>query len=105
MCKELPPYVRCLLKTYDIDSLRWEVADDRYAIVREILDRGSEEAQGWLAAHLGDAEIRGLLKEYRGAGFDEPAREKLRTKFSLTTADMPIRPFIPWKGAILKRKV
>jgi hypothetical protein len=42
---DLPLSVLQLIKSYDVSALRWESAEDRYAIVREILDRGSLDAR------------------------------------------------------------
>src|SRR5262249_11553239 len=47
--QDAPIAVRRLLKTYDPRKLRWVVSRDRYAVVREILVRGDEEANAWLA--------------------------------------------------------
>jgi hypothetical protein len=95
---DLPVSVLQLVKSYDVAALRWERIDDRYAIVREVLDRGSSEARRWLDARLSSDEVRELLREFRGAGFDEPARARLRTEFGLTTEDIPARPFVAWSG-------
>ena len=94
----LPISVAQLIKSYDLSALRWERADDRYVVVREILDRGSADARHWLATQLSREDIRKLLCEFRGAGFDESGRAKLRAEFDLTEEDIPVRPSIPWNG-------
>lgn len=95
---DLPLSVLQLIKSYDVASLRWERIEDRYAIVREILDRGSREARGWLDGQLSREEVRELLREFRGAGFDEPGRAKLRAEYGLTTDDLPPRAYVAWSG-------
>jgi hypothetical protein len=96
----VPEHVLRLLKSYDVGELRWEDPDSRYAIVREILQRGSPEAREWLGHVLTRNEIRTLIREYRGAGFNEPERVRLREEYGLTIGDVPVRPFIGfgWKG-------
>jgi hypothetical protein len=95
---ELPMSVLQLIKSYDVTALRWDTVEDRYAIVREILDRGSPDAHRWLQTQLTREETRRLLCEFRGAGFDEPSRARLRIEYDLTTADIPVRPFVAWSG-------
>ncbi|HET6150295.1 MAG TPA: hypothetical protein VFH68_22335 [Polyangia bacterium] len=95
---DLPIGVAQLVKSYDLSSLRWDNIDDRYVVVREILDRGSTDARQWLDQQLSREDIRKLLCEFRGAGFDEPARARLRAEFELTAEDIPVRPFIAWNG-------
>jgi hypothetical protein len=95
---DLPLSVLQLIKSYDVSALRWERSEDRYAIVREILDRGSPEARDWLWTQLTRGEIQRLLREFRGAGFDEPGRAKLRAEFGLSTDEIPVRPFVAWSG-------
>jgi hypothetical protein len=95
---DLPMSVLQLVKSYDVSALRWERADDRYAVVREVLDRGSLEARRWLQTQLSREETRQLLREFRGAGFDEPGRQRLRAEYGLTTEDIPVRAFIAWNG-------
>jgi len=51
-----------------------------------------------LEGQLSRDEIRALLKEFRGAGFDEPARARLRAEFDLTEDDIPVRNFVAWSG-------
>ncbi|MGB8295578.1 MAG: hypothetical protein WCG85_09140, partial [Polyangia bacterium] len=41
---EAPETVRRLLKSYDVAALKWAESDHRYAIVREILVRGDDQA-------------------------------------------------------------
>jgi hypothetical protein len=95
---DLPVSVAQLVKSYDISTLQWDRADDRYVVVREILDRGGAEPRRWLEGQLSRAEIRDLLREFRGAGFDEPARARLRAEFDLTEDDIPVRNFVAWSG-------
>jgi putative SOS response-associated peptidase YedK len=90
----LPESVRRLLKSYDSDQLSWTNVDDRYAIVREILQRGSEDARRWLAGKLTHQEIRDLIARFRAAGFDEIQRRDLRRDFALGPEDVPVRPFL-----------
>jgi hypothetical protein len=91
---EAPVAVRRLLKSYDPAELRWARPDDRYAIVREILVRGDEEARSWLRGILRRAEVRELVRTYRGAGCSEPDRAKLRGQLRLSRGDIPPRPYI-----------
>jgi hypothetical protein len=95
---DLPVSVLQLIKSYDVAALQWDRAEDRYAIVREILDRGSPDAWRWLHTQLTREDTRRLLCEFRGAGFDEPARARLRAEYNLTTEDIPVRAFIAWSG-------
>jgi hypothetical protein len=95
---QLPVFVSRLLKSYDLRALHWTEQADRYAIVREILERGSVEAREWLDEHLTFGQVRELLTEFRGAGFDEPARARLRQKYNLTLNEIPARPFVHWKS-------
>ena len=95
---DFPLSVLQLIKSYDVSALRWENVEDQYAIVREILDRGSPDARRWLETQLTREETRRLLCEFRGAGFDEPGRARLRAAYDLTTADIPIRAFVAWSG-------
>jgi len=93
---DLPQSVAQLVKSYDTASLQWDRIDDRYAVVREILDRGAIEARAWLEAQLSWEELRALLREFRGAGFDEPGRARLRSEFDLTVDEIPVRAFVQW---------
>jgi hypothetical protein len=95
---QFPVFVSRLLKSYDLHALHWTEYADRYAIVREVLDRGSAEARQWLDARLTFDEIRALLTDFRGAGFDEPARARLRQEYNLTLNEIPARPFVRWKS-------
>ena len=91
---DAPVEVRRLLKTYDPEKLRWTVADDRYAIVREILVRGDARARRWLNRMLNPSEVRELVRGYSGAGCNEPERVKLRNDLGLSVKDIPVRPYI-----------
>jgi hypothetical protein len=91
---QAPVAVRRLLKSYDPAALRWSSGDDRYAIVRGILLRGDDEARAWLRGILRPAQVRELVRAYRGAGCSEPDREKLREVLRLSRSDIPGRPFI-----------
>jgi hypothetical protein len=95
---DLPLSVLQLIKSYEVSALRWDRVEDRYAIVREILDRGSTEARQWLETQLTREAVRNLLREFRGAGFDEPGRAKLRAEFDLSTDDIPVRRYVAWSG-------
>jgi hypothetical protein len=92
--QDAPESVRRLLKTYDPAALAWNKPDDRYAVVREILVRGSDEAKGWLRGVLGPRQVRELVRDYRGAGCTEPERQKLRDDLGLTSEDLPVRPYL-----------
>ncbi len=94
---EAPETVRRLLKSYDVAALKWAESDHRYAIVREILVRGDDQAARWLHKVLRRAEIRELVRRYRGAGCNEPERQKLRKEFRLTVDDIPSRPYLGFK--------
>lgn len=91
---DAPMAVQRLLKTYDPSSLRWANRDHRHIIVREILVRGDASAKRWLRRKLARAEVRELIREYRGAGSSEPDRQILRRSLSLTTQDLPVRPYL-----------
>lgn len=94
---DAPLAVRRLLKSYDPAALRWENRNDRHAIVREIVLRGDPVARRWLGRRLSRDEVRKLVRAYRGAGCAEPDRQLLRRKLALTTADIPIRPYIGFR--------
>jgi hypothetical protein len=94
---DAPIEVRRLLKTYDPGELLWSVADDRYAVVREILVRGDKRAKRWLDRALSRKEVRELVRSYGGAGCSEPERVKLRNDLGLTVEDIPVRPYLGFK--------
>jgi hypothetical protein len=93
--------VRRLLKSYDPAQLRWSVLDDRYAIVREVLVRGNEDAKQWLSRVLPRSDVRKLVREYAGTGCSEGERARLRKQLRLTIKDIPRRPHLPelWDDA------
>jgi len=91
---EAPEAVRRLLKSYDVSTLTWANPDHRYAIVRTILVREDTQAAQWLRGILRKAEVRELVQRYRGAGCNEPERQKLRKKLRLTVNDIPNRPYL-----------
>jgi hypothetical protein len=91
---QAPVAVRRLLKSYDPAALRWSSSDDRYAIVRGILLKGDIEARAWLQGVLRPAQVRQLVRAYRGAGCSEPEREKLRAELRLAPTDIPVRPYV-----------
>lgn len=91
---DAPQAVRRLLKSYDPASLKWSDLDHRYAVVREVLLRGDDEANAWLGRVLGRNQVRALVRRYRGAGMNEPDRERLRNKLGLTIDDLPSRPYL-----------
>jgi len=90
----LPLPVAQLLKTYDVAKLDWMKQDDRYAIVREIVRRGSRPARTWLKGMLSESGVRELLRQYAGAGFNEPERKLLRKRYLLTKQDVPEHAFL-----------
>jgi hypothetical protein len=91
---EAPDVVRRLLKGYDVSTLSWANPDHRYAIVRAILVRGDDQAAHWLGSILRRNEVRALVRQYRGAGCNEPERRKLRRELRLTVSDIPNRPYL-----------
>jgi hypothetical protein len=91
---EAPDVVRRLLKGYDVSTLTWANPDHRYAIVRAILVRGDDQAAHWLGSMLRRNEVRALVRQYRGAGCNEPERRKLRRALRLTVSDIPNRPYL-----------
>ncbi|HET6338248.1 MAG TPA: hypothetical protein VFG30_33730 [Polyangiales bacterium] len=95
--QDAPSAVRRLLKSYDLAALRWNVSDDRYAIVVAILTRGNGEAQAWLRGVLSGDEIRELVRAYAGASCAEPERERLRQQLSLSSSDIPVRPYLGFR--------
>jgi hypothetical protein len=99
--QDAPESVRRLLKTYDPRELRWAVARDRYAVVREVLVRGDEDAKRWLGRVLRRDQLRALAREYAGTGCSEPERALLRRELGLTTRDIPKRPYLNalWNGS------
>lgn len=99
--KDAPEAVQRLLKTYDPAQLRWAVPDDRYAIVKEVLTRGDENAKAWLSTVASRSAVRELVREYAGTGCSESERERLRQELRLTVEDIPRRPHRPelWRGA------
>jgi hypothetical protein len=91
---EAPDVVRRLLKGYDVSTLSWANPDHRYAIVRAILVRGDDQAAHWLGSILRRNEVRALVRQYRGAGCNEPERRRLRRELRLTVSDIPNRPYL-----------
>ena len=91
---EAPLAVRRLLKSYDPAKLLWSDRDARYVVVREILVRGDESARSWLRTILRGEQVRKLVRHYRGAGCNEPARKKLRTQLRLSVEDIPTRSYL-----------
>lgn len=91
---DAPQAVRRLLKSYDPSALSWSHPDHRYVIVREILLRGDGEAARWLRRVLGRGQVRALVRRYRGAGANEPDRERLRKELGLTRKEIPSRPYL-----------
>ena len=91
---EAPTSVRRLLQSYDPAKLSWSRTSTRYMVVREILVRGDARARQWLRSLLGEAEVRDLVRRYKGAGCNEPARTKLRKTLRLTVEDLPVRPYL-----------
>jgi hypothetical protein len=89
-----PESVGRLLKSYDLASLRWERAQDRWAIASAVLVRGSSEARGWLTDRLSWSEQRDLAARFNGAGLNEPERIRLRELLSLTVQEIPERAFL-----------
>lgn len=92
--KDAPEAVRRLLKSYDPAALLWADPDHRYAIVREIIVRGDQEARAWLSDIMNREQVRELVRRYRGAGCNEPERQKLRAEFGLSTDEIPERPYL-----------
>jgi hypothetical protein len=95
-----PLAVRQLMKTYDPGQLCWDVPSDRWAIVSAILTRGALEARSCLAGLLTLEQLRELVRQFKGAGLNEPERAKLRVDLGLTEADIPKRPLLgfTWAG-------
>jgi hypothetical protein len=95
-----PVAVRQLMKTYDPGQLRWDVPSDRWAIVSAVLIRGGADARSWLDGRLTSDQLRELVRQFKGAGLNEPQRAKLRAELGLTEADIPKRPFLgfTWGG-------
>lgn len=91
---DAPEAVRKLLKSYDPKALQWTDAGHRYEVVLAILTRGGDEAKAWLWSVLSRAEVRELVRRYRGAGCAEPDRAKLRRLLGLSTVDVPVRPYV-----------
>jgi hypothetical protein len=79
---------------YDVSTLSWANPEHRYAIVRAILVRGDDQAAHWLGKILTRSEVRALVRQYRGAGCNEPERRKLRRELRLTVSDIPNRPYL-----------
>ena len=95
-----PVAVRQLMKTYDPGQLRWDVLSDRWAIVAAVLTRGGPDARSWLNAKLRLDQLRELVRQFKGAGLNEPDRAKLRAELGLNETDIPKRPFLgfTWGG-------
>lgn len=91
---DAPESVRQLLKSYDLESVRWDEPNDRHTMVVAILTRGEETAKQWLWSVLSRQEVRALVREYGGAGCSEPERALLRKQLRLTTTDLPQRPYL-----------
>jgi hypothetical protein len=71
--------------------LKWGVANDRYAVVREILVRGDDDARRWLEQVLARKQLRELVRDFAGAGCSELERARLRKALRLTVQDIPKR--------------
>jgi hypothetical protein len=95
--EDAPEAVRRLLKSYRPSSLKWSDPDHRYVVVREILLRGDEEAARWLRTVLNPEQVSALVRQYSGAGANEPDRQRLRKALGLSTADIPTRPYLGFK--------
>jgi hypothetical protein len=93
--QDAPEAVRRLLKTYDPKQLRWDLANDRYAVVCEILVRGDDDARRWLRGVLPRKQIRELVRSFRGAGCSETERVQLRKALRLSVREIPKRPHKP----------
>jgi hypothetical protein len=91
---DAPESVRRLLKSYELEDVLWKEKNDRHVMVVTILTRGDSEAKRWLWSVLTRSEVRELVREYRGAGCAEPERVLLRKQLRLTTADIPMRPYL-----------
>lgn len=91
---DAPECVRRLLKSYELEDVRWSEDDERHVIVVSILTRGDAAAKRWLWSVLPRSEVRELVRRYQGAGCAEPDREKLRKQLRLSTADIPPRPYL-----------
>ncbi len=91
---DAPESVRRLLKSYDLDAIRWNEKNDRHVIVVAILTRGDSAAKRWLWSVLSRSEVRDLVRQYGGAGCAEPDRVLLRKQLRLTTADIPKRAYL-----------
>jgi hypothetical protein len=89
----LPIEVRRLLDSPPSPELRWQVPEERHAIVVEILTRGDAAAESWLWAQNSREEVRSLIRRFGGAGYDDEARAVLRRKMGLSERDVPARPF------------
>jgi hypothetical protein len=94
---EAPVAVRRLLKSYDPAALRWANSDDRYAVVKEIVIKGDDEAKRWLRGNLRRDQVRELLRTYAGTGCNEADRRKLRKAYRISTVDIPVRPFLGFR--------
>ena len=91
---DAPESVRRLLKSYDLEDVRWDEKNDRHVMVVAILTRGDAAAKRWLWSVLPRSQVRDLVREYRGAGCAEPDRVLLRKQLRLTTADLPTRSYL-----------
>jgi hypothetical protein len=94
MIEGLSPDVAALLKSYDVEWLSWDERAHRYAVAREVLDRGGEVARAWLEARLTKIELRALVAEFHGAGMNEPLRARVRAELGLTEVELPRRPYL-----------
>ena len=92
-----PPEVLALLGVH-ADQLTWELAEHRYLVVREILDRGGLEARAWLHRTLTDNQLRSLVTEFQGAGMSLELRARVRAELGLSEVDLPPHPRVgmPW---------
>jgi hypothetical protein len=93
---KLPIEVRRLLDAPGSPEPRWDVPEERHAIVVEILTRGDAAAERWLWAQNSREEVRSLIRSFGGAGCDDEARAVLRRKMGLSERDVPPRPFRAW---------
>jgi hypothetical protein len=93
MAVDLPIAVRRLLDSSPAREPRWALPEERHTIVVEILTRGDDAAERWLWSQTSKDDVRSLLRQYGGAGFDDEARDMLRRKMGLSERDVPRRPF------------
>jgi hypothetical protein len=70
MKTKLPQSIKVCLWSYDTDKISLSNPHDRYRIIINVLNRGTEEAVVWLLGNFSKKEIAETIKESYGSEWD-----------------------------------